>query len=561
MKVYIFSIIIFFVIIIEKFIIKYLEEKEEYKGKIEKIINKIDNFFDTNYKIIFIVFAILIFFSRIYKFGEVPKNIGVDEAGAAYDAYTLANYGVDRYLNSYPLYLINFGGGQSALYAYATIPFIKLFGANLISYRLPELLFYLMGIVVCYILVNKFKNKKMALLYTFLIIICPWNIEASRVGLDCNLLAPMFMLDVLLLLSAKKNWHFIVAGISIGITLYTYALSWMLIPAFLITYIIYMLYLKKINFKQIVFLGIPIFIFAIPLMYMILLNHGIVQKTKFGIFSIPKLILYRESEISIKNIFKDGMNSLDTIFMGSCNELTLYFFEIPLFVIGYLIGIYKFIKSIKNREFSFSGFITIIFTILLITNLLVRIPTINKANILYLPMLYITALGIVNLSENSYLIKGTIIVALSILFIYFEINYYDGIEENNGMSKYQDNGIMEVTEKIQNEVDAEKYILEKSVVQPYIYTLVQNKISPFIFENTKNKDLKDVLPVIIYSYDTYHFYINDEIFEEVRQKNNEKKYIFAIEKENGYLKELLEKLESFGFAKEEINNYYLIKNY
>ena len=149
---------------------------EENKQHDEKNDNLIDNFINSHYKIILAVFFILVFITRIYKFGEIPSFIQVDEAGAAYDAYCLAEYGIDRYQNSYPLYLINFGGGQSVLYAYATIPFIKLLGTNIIAYRLPELIFFLMGIVVCYILVNKVKDKKTALLYTFLVIISPWNI-------------------------------------------------------------------------------------------------------------------------------------------------------------------------------------------------------------------------------------------------------------------------------------------------------------------------------------------------------------------------------------------------
>ena len=263
--------------------------KEENIQHDEKSDNWLDNFINSHYKIILAIFLVLVFITRIYKFGETPSFIQVDEAGAAYDAYCLAEYGIDRYQNSYPLYLINFGGGQSALYAYATIPFIKLFGANIVAYRLPELLFFLMGILVCYILINKVKDKKTALLYTFLIIISPWNIEASRQGLDCNLLAPMFMLDLLLLINAKKNYQYIIAGISIGITLYTYCLSWLLIPTFLVVYIIYMLIIKKINFKQIILIGIPIAIFAIPLIYLLLLNKEYASRTNFGIFTIPKL--------------------------------------------------------------------------------------------------------------------------------------------------------------------------------------------------------------------------------------------------------------------------------
>ena len=309
---------------------------EENKQHDEKNDNLIDNFINSHYKIILAVFFILVFITRIYKFGEITSFIQVDEAGAAYDAYCLAEYGVDRYLNSYPLYLINFGGGQSVLYAYATIPFIKLLGTNIIAYRLPELIFFLMGIVVCYILVNKVKDKKTALLYTFLVIISPWNIEASRQGLDCNLLAPMFMLDLLLLINAKKNYQYIIAGISIGITLYTYCLSWLLIPAFLAVYIIYMLIIKKINFKQIILMGIPIAIFATPLIYLLLLNKGYASRTNFGIFTIPKLFSFRQGEISIYNIIHYGKYSLKTIF---CNPYGMYIVQIPLFLIGFLVGI------------------------------------------------------------------------------------------------------------------------------------------------------------------------------------------------------------------------------
>ena len=352
---------------------------EENKQHDEKNDNLIDNFINSHYKIILAVFFILVFITRIYKFGEIPSFIQVDEAGAAYDAYCLAEYGVDRYLNSYPLYLINFGGGQSVLYAYATIPFIKLLGTNIIAYRLPELIFFLMGIVVCYILVNKVKDKKTALLYTFLVIISPWNIEASRQGLDCNLLAPMFMLDLLLLINAKKNYQYIIAGISIGITLYTYCLSWLLIPAFLAVYIIYMLIIKKINFKQIILMGIPIAIFATPLIYLLLLNKGYASRTNFGIFTIPKLFSFRQGEISIYNIIHYGKYSLKTIF---CNPYGMYIVQIPLFLIGFLVGIGEFIKSIKTKEFNFTGLITIVFAVLLVCNLLVTVGTLNRANIL-----------------------------------------------------------------------------------------------------------------------------------------------------------------------------------
>ena len=50
--------------------------------------------------------------TRTIGLGKIPIGINVDEAGTMYDAYTIANYGTDRFGNAYPVYFINYGGGQ-----------------------------------------------------------------------------------------------------------------------------------------------------------------------------------------------------------------------------------------------------------------------------------------------------------------------------------------------------------------------------------------------------------------------------------------------------------------
>ena len=522
--------------------------KEENIQHDEKSANWLDNFINSHYKIILAIFLVLVFITRIYKFGEIPSFIQVDEAGAAYDAYCLAEYGIDRYQNSYPLYLINFGGGQSALYAYATIPFIKLFGANIVAYRLPELLFFLMGILVCYILINKVKDKKTALLYAFLIIISPWNIEASRQGLDCNLLAPMFMLDLLLLINAKKNYQYIIAGISIGITLYTYCLSWLLIPAFLAVYIIYMLIIKKINFKQIILMGIPIAIFAIPLIYLLLLNKGYASRTNFGIFTIPKLFSFRQGEISISNIFKYGKYTLKTIF---CDQYGMYIVQIPLFIIGFIVGIKEFIKSIKTKEFNFTGLITIVFAVLLICNILVTVGTLNRANILYLPMLYIITIGIIELSKGSRCTFISIIALLIVLFTLFEVSYYNLDNENGRWSyyPYTDKEIYEITKKLENDdetKDVKKYFTISNKAEVYIYTMLVNLPSPY--------ELKFKTFQRVENYGEYNF-IYDKIITEEMIKG---KSIIIVNKKQS---DVIEGLEKRNFSKEETEFYCIMRNF
>ena len=506
----------------------------------------IDDFINKHYKKILLVFLLLIFITRIYKFGEIPNFIGVDEAGAAYDAYCLSKYGVDRYLNSFPLYLINFGGGQSALYAYATIPFIKLIGTNIIAYRLPELLFFLMGIVVCYILANKMKDKKIALLYTFLIIICPWNIEASRQGLDCNLLAPMFMLDVLLLVTANKNWHYIVAGLAIGVTLYTYCLAWILIPVFLLIYIIYMLWVNKINFKQVILLGIPIALLATPLIYLILLNKGYVTRTNFGIFTIPKLFFFRQGEISINNLLQYGGYSLKTIFTDSRG---IYLIELPFLLVGIVVGIKEFIKSIKEKEFSFTGFMTVVFIILLICNLLVVAGTLNRANILYLPMLYLITIGISYLSKDSKWTIMSILVILTALFVAFEVSYYNENLEQRRTRRYEDIELYQITENLErNESlkDVAKHFIITNKAEPYIFTMLATKPSPY--------DLNFLYEQKVKQYGNYFFEYDKLLIEDITKE----KTIVVVTKSR---EDIVESLENLNFSKEETNLYCIMKNF
>lgn len=534
------SLVAFIGIILVRVInLKDNTKKQETNKTIDDLINK-------HYKKILLVFLLLIFITRIYKFGEIPNFIGVDEAGAAYDAYCLSEYGVDRYLNSFPVYLINFGGGQSALYAYATIPFIKLIGANIIAYRLPELLFFLMGIVVCYLLANKMKDKKIALLYTFLIIICPWNIEASRQGLDCNLLAPMFMLDVLLLVTANKNWHYIVAGLAIGVTLYTYCLAWILIPTFLLIYIIYMLWVKKINFKQLVLLGIPIALLATPLIYLILLNKSYATRTNFGIFTIPKLFFFRQGEISIKNLLEYGGYSLKTIFTDSRG---IYLVELPFLLVGIVVGIKEFIKSIKERDFSFTGIITVTFIGLLICNLLVTVGTLNRANILYLPMLYLITIGISYLSKGSKWTIISILIVLTALFVTFEISYYAEDPEQRKMSVYEDIELYQITEKLENDEatkDVKKYFAITNKAEAYIYPILASKPSPY--------DLKFLKAQKVQQYGNYFFEYNKIATEDIIQE----KAIVVVTKSRN---DIVEAFERLNFSKEETRLYCIMKNF
>ncbi len=77
---------------------------------LNNLYNNLKTFANKHYKFLIFSLFMLTIFTSTYKLGEVPYGLHVDEAGMAYDAISISKYGIDRYLNKFPVYLINYGG-------------------------------------------------------------------------------------------------------------------------------------------------------------------------------------------------------------------------------------------------------------------------------------------------------------------------------------------------------------------------------------------------------------------------------------------------------------------
>ena len=192
-----------------------------------------------------IIFGCILLISAIIlllKLDKIPQGLHVDEAGAFYDAMCISKYGVDRYLYKLPVYFINFGGGQNALYTYLTAIMIKLFGASIFIFRLPAVILSLISVICFYKIISENNSKKEALFSTIILVLCPWFIMKSRWGLESYLMCSMMMISTTVFmkaLSSKKSYIYVLSGILFGITLYTYAISYMVIPLVLGIIILY----------------------------------------------------------------------------------------------------------------------------------------------------------------------------------------------------------------------------------------------------------------------------------------------------------------------------------
>lgn len=370
----------------------------------------------------------------------------------------------------------------------------------------------------------------------------------SRWGLDCNLMSSMILISIYMMLKAKNKIGYLISGIFWGITFYSYALSYFIVSVLLILLLLYMLYIKKIKITDIICLGIPIIVLALPLILNLLVNKGLIEPIENVLFSTPKLWHYRGNEISLSHIAQNFGDILIRMFGYDTNDYnafkeygTLYYISIPFFIIGFITAIKNSIQEIKRKELSADTIFIINFICVFICLLLVDSVGVSRANGIYIPTIYFVAIGIYQIIKNIKLSLFLIVGIYIIQFLLFQY-YYFGIygKENTNASFNQTT--IDVVKYIENEEKfAGKTInINTNAIQPYIYTLLANETSPYEF----NKD-KVIENGAVYSYGRYRFY-NHEIDDNTVYVivKTEKVYKFRdVLVESGFTRESYKNLE------------------
>ncbi len=313
--------------------------------------------------------------TRLWRVDTIPSGIHIDEAGLAYDAWCLSRYGVDRYLKSWPVYFNNFGGGQSVLYAYLTAGLFRLFGYSVRLIRFPAAVFSFLSVLFGMKISRKLypESYLLALGTGVLLTVCPYLILIGRLGLDCFLIlggSAVFLYYFICAVDSKKYAHYIAAGIAGGLLLYTYILTYIMLPAFLLLGLAYVIYQRRFSLSHWIAMAIPMGFLAFPLILTQIINIFGLEEIRLGIFTCIHLISYRTYEIKtfqfaflqelFYNIFIDGRFE----YCSPPGYPNLYYITIPLFVIGLLSSLRNLFMTIKRRVIDYRSFILLWFLVI-----------------------------------------------------------------------------------------------------------------------------------------------------------------------------------------------------
>lgn len=365
-------------------------------------------------------------FLRLVLITSVPNGMQQDETSIGYNAYSIAQTGKDEHNVSYPLYFQAFGEYKLPGYIYIDSLFIKFLGLNVLSVRLPSVLFGTFTIIGFYYLAKEIGRKSssadriVALLAAGLLVINPWHLHFSRGAFEVTLALFFLVYGILFLikgLRSSKNIYLIVSVFCLSFSMYTYNITRLLAPMLLLfTLIVFREKTKKYK-KNIAIIGAIFVITIFPLVFTLFSQGGISSTEGTIVFTSAKIqaelleyrsyfvslpssivrILFNQKVLSIWRVLQNMVSyvSADFFFIngsphgnhGIGTAGQFYLFEIV--TIG--LGILSSYRTSRKRFIFMAGWLLLsVFT----ASLTREAPHATRSFFLLFPMLIFSAEGI-----------------------------------------------------------------------------------------------------------------------------------------------------------------------
>ena len=485
------------------------------------------------YKYAVYIILIIGMLIRIVGIADMPNALNCDEASAGYEAFSLLNYGIDRNGNHNPSFLVAWGSGQNALLTYLIIPLIKIFGLKTIAIRLPMAILGCVSLVILYLLLRKISNKKLAIIGLAFFAICPWHIMKSRWGLESNLFPDLILIFAYMLIKGIEDKNKILYYLSFvvaGISAYAYGTSYYFLPVFLIPLLIILIKQKKITIKQAILSIVIVGIVSLPVILYVVINTLNLEQINLPFLTVPKLKVNRYKELTSifsEEFLKTSTNNLmhglkilifqyDGLPWNSIMPFgTMYLFS-TFFTI---IGIIDSFRKDKKAEVKYSYLFNIWFIVSIILTCICD-PNINRINIIMIPIIYYTIIGIYLIVNNRKKVAIGIVILYTISFGLFINKYFKQDCDTYGTFASDLQEVMEYTKEIANEPNKKVYITNKI---NYIFYYTQFDTNDYV----KTVDYEDEYVEFrqVNSFGNYYLQSIDEI-------KNEENNAYVIRKED-----------------------------
>jgi 4-amino-4-deoxy-L-arabinose transferase-like glycosyltransferase len=188
------------------------------------------------HRLVLIAIVLVALVARTVGLGRIPPPLFRDEAEKGYNAYCLAKTGCDYEGRRLPLFTNVFGTYTSAIYQYASTPFVGLSGLEVWSTRLTAALVGTATVVLLFLLARALFDPPTALVAAAILALSPWHVCFSRWAQQGIFLPLLFTLAAWGVVQLRKGWGpgLAIAAAAIALAAYAYSVGRALAPPFLL---------------------------------------------------------------------------------------------------------------------------------------------------------------------------------------------------------------------------------------------------------------------------------------------------------------------------------------
>lgn len=382
-----------------------------------------------------------------YKYYQQP-GIFIDESAYSNEINSIIRYGCDTHGYYHPVYFQGPYGGQSILGSWFIIPFLKIFGFSLATWRLPFLLINLLLILSLTVLIVVLTKKLFAgLLMELSLITAPWIYLSARWVLDCNIAPLVFMFGVMgvaiSLTILKSKLGLILSILVIALTAYGYVAFWLYLPIFLICLFGYLWRQKFLSLREILFVSFLIGLLVLPLVifaYEVNIKK-ILTAQKFLWLTLPPLPGNRVT--SLINFHKGNLllTMINNCLLGwkqylfgsdnsPWNSIQPYGIMFPPFFIIAAVGAWG---KIKNHSLAIWRNLLNLSILSFLPLMFIVKPNYNHWNALNWPLIVLLGIGAMLIWENlnKQKLKLLLVGIPLMVFTLFINSYYGGVKQQN----------------------------------------------------------------------------------------------------------------------------------
>lgn len=475
-----------------------------------------------------LVILLLALFLRVYKLEESPPSLNWDEVANAYNAYSIAYYGMDEWGQKFPLVFTSFRDDKNPVHIYITAIFFRLFGVSDFMARFSSAFFGVLSVLVLFLLTKQlFKNEIIAYFAAFSLAISPYNIHFSRGLWESNFALFFLLLGLWLFYIGLeiKKWFLPLSAVSFGVSILAVQSSKVVvIPIVLFLVILYLRKLIRLGnafFIHLIILSIFAFLLLLEPR---LLGTARIGQTKFSDELISKTFLYQRTQNTQLGYLEAALKQYPKHFGYQ------YLFErgdqypresIKNFGQFYKIDLIFLIVGMFFMLFQKSRFVLVFILWFLLSplpsTLVTNSPSAHRAFFIMGISNIFIGFGIyksIVYLRSRYLKIILIIVLLAIYgislkdYMYSYLNIYPKSEAIQWQY-----GMKQIVEFVKKNLEYSRVYMTDVRSQPYIFFLYYLRVPPTEFQKNViyNSDDRNKSYNLVYSFDRYQFGGWDEV--------------------------------------------------